>query len=407
MNNFHEHKKKLLIVLDVDGVTRMDVHSTAYSPVIEQVHKILELSKTHPHLQGSIRIVFLSGSHATDLVIPNTTKQKLFNNNQWRRPNLSLSSVFRNHFALDDFESGRIQIQGQVGCDIVEPDSSSGDLKGRLLNGFTNQERLDLLNILLKTYGQFLIQHCCISEKQFSRYNHLLLDAIKATDPESIPCGAIAYTPCSFEELAHFISQQTSDPLFRIVLHQGCAELGAKPQVLQGHPELDLRIDGLNMIRMLQQQIDKKLHDRISGGVAHAHGQEFMWHVITKSCKGRAVRRLQGKDNSTLLVTVGDSHVDAGMHQNADFAFHVGPPSTHNSMIKHTGLVHLCHVSLSSCTTRESDNLHGISDQAALCCGTLEILERIYSQLYQKIKCGVFDYYPLIKAVNESFISIM
>lgn len=408
MKNSSENKNKLLLVLDVDGVTRIDVHSTAYPPVIRSVHQLLDLSNKKPNLKDRIQIVFLSGSHAADVDIPHMTSEKIFKDNEWRRPNLSLSSVFRGHFSVEYFERGVIRILGQVGSDAAEPTSEASDLKGRIINGFTNQERLALLHTLLKSYGRFLKAHHCLSENDLNTYHALLAEAINKTDPETMPSGSSAYTPCSFEKLAHFVRSQTQDPIFRIVLHQACAELGAKPNARQGFPPLNLRTDGFKMIDMIQQDTDPQLHDRISGGVAHAHGDEFLWNIITKSCKGRAVHDLIARENNApLVVTVGDSHVDAGMHKWADYAFHVGPPSTHVKMVETTGLQHLRHVALSSCKMRLSETLHGVNDPAALCCGTLEVIDRINHALAQQDDDNKsVDFSRLLKTVDESFTGV-
>lgn len=467
----------LHIILDVDGVTRLDVTSAADIRVITLVNRILALEDSTDAIKGKLRFTFLSGSHSSIVDIPKPkTAQSL--PQSWRTPNLPLAQVFDKCFPRSAFESGLVSIFGQLGCDtavVVVPSSPTTtttqldkkpneikekenvSLTGQVIHGFDDDERVRLLAIVLHSYGEFLRDTHNFTDAEYEQFLALLRAATYGcivTSECSIP---VDHTPDAFEPVAAFLREKSHDEVVRIISHKGNAEIGVAPKK---NAEVDYRRDGLKIIEYIRNKIvnhhDKDvraLADRVSCGVAHLDGGEFIWAVITASNKGIAcadlLRRLyniefdraendhNSNETPVTIITVGDSHVDFSMHelsapspsyksarklQNVSGgAFHVGPPSTLAKLSKsepekfsHVTQVHLteCKSAVKvRCATEEEDarleHLYGNTDVMSLTTGTLEVLIRLEELLVKKVsalaKGEEINFENLVKELSGSF----
>lgn len=385
-------KSKLLIVLDVDGVTRLSVVGKAEPTIVSAVRRILK----HDEAKRRISIVFLSGTHAAtakELLDEEAEAAAAERNNNvnskqlalrgYRMPNLPLADVFERCFTRSELTS-RISIRGCLGCEAcfilpseqaaaaaaaASDDNKTGDddaaalvcLGGNALPGhsFNNVTRIALLSVCLHAYARWLSEFSYLSAEQGETLA-ALIDAAVARSFEQEKQGTLpsTHTPNTFEDVVLFLRTGV-DPFFRLISHASSAELGCAPvkkqqeqkqQQQPGAPTgADYRIDGLKLISYMHDllqavpshhipdDLKKSLREHVSGGVAHKGHLEFMWCTITKSTKGICCTELlqlpEYKDN-TALLTVGDSSVDFSMHwlPETDAAFHVGPISTLRKM---------------------------------------------------------------------------
>ena len=467
--------KQLHVILDVDGVTRLDVNSTADPRVINQVNKLLDLENSTPKLKDKIRFTFLSGSHSSDVKIPASPNGLPIS---WRTPNLPLSKVFDKCFPKSAFDSGRLSIYGQLGCDtaVVSPTTPAENetenlnqtsLTGRVIYGLDEDVRIKLLEIVLKSYGEFLRDTNNFTKEEFDEFCALLTDAVSkclVTKECEIPKD---HTPDVFEHVAAFAREKTQDPLVRIISHKGNSEIGCSPR---RNKDVDYRVDGLKLLDYMKEKVSKNadprissLIDRVSGGVAHLNGEEFCWAVVTASSKGIAcldllkMYQLGEKEDeerkettepksspsrppNVSLITVGDSHVDFSMHELTaarsntsssssspqpavlydGMGFHVGPPSTLEKMSKQdpTKFSHVTLVPLDQCeesskiTTgmteemiKKMEHLHGKTDVMALTTGTLEVLMRLEMllKLHVADDNAEVDFSDVVKNLTASF----
>ena len=466
---------QLHVILDVDGVTRLDVNSAADPRVIDQVNKILQLERSTPQLKDKIRFTFLSGTHSSEVKLPPQSSPTGLPP-QWRTPNLPLAKVFDKCFDKTDFDSGRLSIFGQLGCDtaVVEEEESSDSnnnnsnnkstLTGQVIRGFDDDVRIKLLEMVLKSYGEFLRDTNNFTKEEFDEFCSLLSSAVNkclVTKECPIPKD---HTADVFEEVAAFARQKSNDPILRIISHKGSAEIGCLPKK---NSQMDLRVDTLKMLDYIKDKVshcdDKRIStllDRVSAGVAHIDGAEFCWACVTASNKGIAcfdllrMYRLGEKEQdndvenaenkkypatrpNVSIITVGDSHVDFSMHELTapnpnnmndtgahlyhGQSFHVGPPSTLEKLSKQhpEKYSHVTFVPLEQCQdaskittgmTEEMKNkmehLHGKTDVMPLTTGTLEVLLRLEAVLKAAVGDGSkeeIDFTQAVQQVSHSF----
>jgi hypothetical protein len=371
----------LLVILDVDGVTRLDVFSDADPLVIAAVTRILALADAFPQQLGPVRasaaadaplvprlrFVFLSGSHSGRVAIP-ASPLKLAA--QWRAPNRPLCEVFHRCFPRRFFNDTSVSIIGQLGCDAALPDTDEGTdsdalvrLSGSVERGFEPAVRVELLRVALTAYGDFLASTGNLTAAEHGRFAELVADAAARcrTGASEVPAD---HTPDAFEAAAGFLRAEV-DPTLRLISHAGNAEVGGCP----ARRAVNLRVESLVVLDHFRSQLRAHadpaiaaLGDRVAAGVAHMNGVEFIWACITLSNKGIAVRSLLERSYAArglappAMITVGDSQVDYSMHTLAlpplGAAFHVGPPSTWQRMRdEHPGgeHAHVVFVPLAAC----------------------------------------------------------
>jgi len=359
----------LLVVLDVDGVTRHDIKSKADPAVTDIVRGIIADEKEGTPI--GLRVAFVSGSHS----------HNMGDIEDWRRGNLSLSEAFSGTFSADEFSSGHVRVVGQLGSDTCDPvvvaeqptpappllpitscrDAKEDapplvDLRGRQVASLSDSTRLSLLRVVLTRLGGLLLESGNLTpEEHAGQYCGLLEEGLAQSAAAPLPEDR---APDALEPLAAFV-RSTCDANFRLICHGACAEVGTRPQ---RRPLSAIRESSLAFYRGLIEDLEahedpavSALSRNVATGVGVEQGEEFMWCIVTLSTKEDAcgamieeeVSRGSTREGLTVL-TVGDSTVDYPMHRLANAAFHVGPISTWRTMRedapdrdKHQHVVHV------------------------------------------------------------------
>jgi hypothetical protein len=336
----------LLIVLDVDGVSRHDITGCADPIVIAAVRALIADERADPI---GLRATFLSGSHsiATGEI------------EDWRRPNLSLSEAFSSCFPAEDFHSGYVRVMGQLGsdiCDVVAAPASAGAatphgdpengpvalaaLEGRQMEAFPDTTRLTLLRVLLTQVGDLFLRSGNFTEAEHSEYATLLEASLAAAAAQPLP---VDRAPDALEPVSAFI-RRTCDPKFRLISHGANAEIGVRPTrrpiaELRERARLEVYHGAVAALAAAPDPAVAALKENMSAGVAVQDGHEFLGALVSLSTKGRACAALISEEvangaahDALTLLTVGDSMIDYPMHRLAHAAFHVGPLSTWKAM---------------------------------------------------------------------------
>ena len=349
-------RDELLVVLDVDGVTRRGVTDSADPAVIRAVKELLDHSveaKVHAE------VAFLSGTpsflQAADLP-------------DWCGGNVPLSFVFGDSFNAE-IAAGRVSIHGQLGADKLVLNKACEDgreaLVGVVEQGFTHTQQAEIFVALIEAY---LVDLERTSREAHMRIAPSAADAMVAVKEaakalEKAAAAGIAPKLCTRAppELEPFAAavREHFDPHFRVVSNGATVEYHDFKTLGKFHHE-DLVVPG-----------------HASSGIAHRDGNSFRFVIVTTTNKGETVKRLverrraetarrrggNPEDHELEVVTVGDTAIDYPMHELASTPFHVGIPAVWDAHDR----AEVAHV---ACVTRRDGS-------APLVDGTVAVLEAI------------------------------
>ena len=155
---------QMMLVLDVDGVTRHSVEDVADGDVIKAVRDLLD--------EGLHRVVFLSGSPAN--VDPRWRAQG------WCRPNKPLADVFAGCFDQSEIASGRVGIVGQAGAETLTVGEDTSMYSSTFCMKLTRWQRHAIAVQLLFNYVDLLQQLSPSSSATHSESNRDVLDLASA-----------------------------------------------------------------------------------------------------------------------------------------------------------------------------------------------------------------------------------
>jgi hypothetical protein len=341
LNRLPELKDELLVVLDVDGVTRHGVTDTADESVIAHIKALFaKCGEAGVNLQ----VAFISGSPSF-LPDPNIP--------EYIRGSEPLSHVFGNHF-LSEMRTGRVEIYGQLGGDILlaVPHSSDStaaeEVMGKLVRGYSHSAQAAILRTLIEFYHRDLeltdaeafqliapIAERCIEEVE---------EIAKERDRMAQHHNGPPFPLRVPEELEEYVLavRKTFDPKFRLVSNGATVEYHDFKSVMKT-PHSDLIVPGG--------------HGFCSSGLAHREADEFRFVLVSHTNKGNTVGKLvddrrkeiarrRGGDpaaHELEVITIGDTAIDYPMHAMASTPFHVGLPAVwdaHDSAeVAHVALV--------------------------------------------------------------------
>ena len=301
---FAKIKTPLVLLLDVDGVTRASVEKRVDEAVMAAVNKLLSL----PAIAG---LYFLSGS-------PIDNDDSI---DEWRRGNLPLQAAFSGCFTDMELRSGRVGIYGQVGtqrlCDNATVET---------LDAFSSAGQHFVACTLLQHFLEAASNIASLS----AAAGNLLTNDLQALRSMTVSADArpSKCTPDLFFDLVRKI-RALIDPTFRLVSSESLAEFHMDPRLAGG-------IEGATRgVRLSCRRVPELVKASVFSGVAHRGTTEFAFLLVTLSNKGKAAsaildgvnraRTQKGDRGRLCTVTIGDGGVDYPMHVLADASFHVGP----------------------------------------------------------------------------------
>ena len=279
----------VVLILDVDGVTRSCVGSAVDRRVTRRVSRLITTLG-----RDNIRVNFLSGSPLlSDLGRP-----------EWCRGNLGLCTAFSGCFPEEWLNSGVVSIYGQFGTERLV--SSAGDVE--ILAQFSDAQVAKITKALLSLYLTTAVKER--GQTQLEKW----LDVLVRADDVSTPLIA---------DIANDI-RTTYDRGFRLLTSHS---------VVETHEEQHIT-DTVLSPGKLHTMLDGVLPPTASccAGIAHRKGAEFRYLSCSYTNKGTSANSIVAKCKGALcpdpaVITAGDGCLDYSMHKLAHVSFHVGPAS--------------------------------------------------------------------------------
>lgn len=331
--------KQLLLILDVDGVVREGVSSTADEKIIFSIRELLK--KEH------VEVIFISG----------TSIHSDYSLEIWRRSNVCLSRVFDQLF-VDEIKSEKVTIYGVLGGQKM---TAAGGVE--IIDAYSLDQTFEIAKLLVYTFLEEVFVHGDSSQQEIAKMIKQKVDCLELRDHHQ----SLVATPLEFSEVIEIIRSRL-DPEFRLISNGSLVETHTSSSLWDTALSMEwLKREFRNPRYKISQLDESQKH--VATGLCRRETHSFNFLMISKIDKGVAVKKHIEKKKllfpEALVVTIGDTQVDYPMHEKADIAFHVGL----EKVWKNHPLEHC--IMMRNARGEDSQHLNG----------TLEVLSRLHKEL--------------------------